>query len=821
MGLQFKKVTLALACLCVAIEANKILGSDDNDKKDKRTDDNGPLKFTPYSQYWGVSDFSTHCTIFIISLLAIVFGAVNFWVISLTEVKSQQSEANPAAAGDGLIEAGIEEGRVTNPEEQTAKMLEIYDAITVGAKAFLHAEYTICAIFCLCFGSVILGLISWGQSPVEGALTALAFILGAVTSMVSGYIGMIVAVYSNVRTTINAQKEGYTHCFNTAFRAGMVMGFVLNGLGLFVLYWTMCFYTYQYPQAQWATLMECISGYGLGGSTIAMFGRVGGGIYTKAADVGADLCGKVINNLPEDDPRNPATIADNVGDNVGDVAGMGADLFGSFAEATCACLVIGAQCANLRLAGWGAVCYPLIVSAIGLVVCFITSFLATHIYPVTVEKRIDLALRLQLIVSTCLMIPCQLIAIKWLPQEFILEGIAKTITASRYDAYMCVCIGCGGGLVIGLFTEYYTAKEFAPTQELVESTTTGAATNIIYGLSLGYNSTIIPVFVLAMLVYACFERLDLYGLSLCACGMLSNLATGLTIDAYGPVTDNAGGIAEMAQLPHDVRRKTDALDAAGNTTAAVGKGFAIGSAAIVSIALYGAFVVRIKEARHNQYAGHAGSHDIDPREILTPIIFSFLLIGSMIPYWFSAMTMRSVGQAAKLMVEEVKRQFDENPKLLEPGSTDRPDYNRCVTISTEASLRMMIGPSCLVILTPLITGTFFGVYALCAVLTTSTCSSVMLAISMSNTGGAWDNCKKFIELAGKEGKTQKGVPLGGKGSECHKAAVVGDTVGDPLKDTSGPALNIVMKLMAIISLVFANYFYGLNEGHGLFRMPSN
>jgi H(+)-translocating pyrophosphatase len=557
-------------------------------------------------------------------------------------------------------------------------------------------------------------------------------------------------------------------------------------------------------------ILQCISGYGLGGSTIAMFGRVGGGIYTKAADVGADLVGKVIHGIPEDDPRNPATIADNVGDNVGDVAGMGADLFGSFAEATCACLVIGAQNEDLRSAGWAAICFPLIVSALGACVCFVCSFVATHIYPVTSEHKIELALRLQLVLTTLLMLPVQVISIQWLPASFDITGVAKAqLHVTRLDAWVCVIIGVTGGLIIGLTTEYYTSKEFTPVRELVTSTKTGAATNIIYGLALGYKSCILPIFVLAGIVYTAFELGDLYGVSLTACGMLSNIATGLTIDAYGPVCDNAGGIAEMAMLPKEVRKKTDALDAAGNTTAAVGKGFAIGSAALVSLALFGAFVTRVNDA-----AAADGNPMSAGPQILTPIVFAFLLIGAMVPFWFSAMTMKSVGSAAMLMVQEVQRQFAENPELLNEDTTKRPDYEKCVAISTQASLREMIAPGALVILTPLITGTFFGVYAVYGLLTGALLTAVMLAISMSNTGGAWDNAKKYIELSGD-------AQYGGKGSDCHKAAVVGDTVGDPLKDTSGPALNIVMKLMAIISLVFANYFYSIHQGHGVFQIPLN
>jgi len=360
-------------------------------------------------------------------------------------------------------------------------------------------------------------------------------------------------------------------------------------------------------------------------------------------------------------------------------------------------------------------------------------------------------------------------------------------------------------LIIGLTTEYYTSKEYSPVRELVEACRTGSATNIIYGLALGYKSVIVPVFILAFIVFLSFELCDMYGVALAAVGMLGNLATGLTIDAYGPVCDNAGGIAEMAELHKDVRKKTDALDAAGNTTAAVGKGFAIGSAALVSLALYGAFVVRVRVA-----GGEVDSNV----EILQPLTFAFLLIGAMLPYWFSAMTMKSVGSAAMEMVAEVKRQFDQNPDLLNPHGKSRPDYDRCVAISTKSALREMVAPGALVMLSPLITGTFFGVHAVYGLLTGALLSGVQLAISMSNTGGAWDNAKKFIE-------SNVDPSLGGKGSENHKAAVVGDTVGDPLKDTSGPALNILMKLMAIISLVFADFFFAVNQGRGIFNIPMN
>jgi H+-translocating diphosphatase len=673
---------------------------------------------------------------------------------------------------------------------EMALLRETYVAISRGAEAFLRAEYSICAIFVAVFSVIIFAFISWSQNAALGFLTTISFILGALTSVISGYIGMRVAVFSNVRTTINARKEGYAECFNTAFRAGSVMGFALSGLGILVLYVTLLFYATFFTQDKWILMMECISGYGLGGSSIAMFGRVGGGIYTKAADVGADLVGKVVHGIPEDDPRNPATIADNVGDNVGDVAGMGADLFGSFAESTCAALVIAAQTQDLLNAGWGAICFPLIVSSSGILVCLVTSFLATHIYPVTTENRIELALRLQLIVTTLLMLPAVHWATSFLPATFVIEGVAKTLTATRSSAFLCVAVGGVGGLIIGLSTEYFTSKIFAPVKGLVEACKTGAATNIIAGLALGYKSVIIPVFILAFIIWLSFELCDLYGVALAAVGMLGNLATGLTIDAYGPVCDNAGGIAEMSHLPAEVRVKTDALDAAGNTTAAIGKGFAIGSAALVSLALYGAFVVRIRVA-----AGNAETNV----EILQPMTFAFLLIGSMLPYWFSALTMKSVGDAAMEMVHEVEHQFKNNPELLTDGTEARPDYERCVEISTRSALREMIAPGALVMLAPLIAGTLFGVTAVYGLLTGALLSGVQLAVSMSNTGGAWDNAKKSIEAN----------PMGGKGSDLHKAAVVGDTVGDPLKDTSGPALNILMKLMAIISLVFADFFFAI------------
>uniref|UniRef100_A0A7S2II27 H(+)-exporting diphosphatase n=1 Tax=Helicotheca tamesis TaxID=374047 RepID=A0A7S2II27_9STRA len=730
--------------------------------------------------------------------IALAWALIQFLIVAKIPVRSAEGTGESA----GLVSGG------SDSESTTRRLVEIYEAIYEGAESFLRAEYTICAYFIIVFGLVVFGLVSWGtHSMARGLFTALSFVLGAVTSIVSGYLGMKVAVYSNVRTTVSAQKPGFTHCFNTAFRAGAVMGFALCGLGIIMLYVSMLCFRVYYPNPEdWIYLTECLTGYGLGGSSIAMFGRVGGGIYTKAADVGADLVGKVVHGIPEDDPRNPATIADNVGDNVGDVAGMGSDLFGSFAESTCAALVIGSSIGVSG--GWDSMVFPVVVSAVGVIVCLLCSFLATDIFTVKQEKDVEMALKVQLISTTAVMIPAIYGAAIWfLPSEFALKA---TVGEGQYllhpwEAWLCVVMGAVGGLIIGLVTEYYTSHSYKPVREVANSCKTGAATNMIYGIALGYKSAIIPVIVLALVVYGSFKMCDMYGVALAAIGFLTNLATGLSIDVYGPVCDNAGGIAEMAELDPSVREKTDALDAAGNTTAAIGKGFAIGSAALVSLALFGAFVTRVRHSSGDEVFA-------DGVNMLEPITFAFLIVGGMIPFAFAAMTMKSVGLAAMEMVLEVQRQFDEKPHLLDANPTERPDYDACIAISTNASLKEMVPPGAMVMLTPLLTGIFFGVTAVSGLLVGSLVASVQLAISMSNSGGAWDNAKKYIEKASPDSE------LKGKGSDIHKAAVVGDTVGDPFKDTSGPALNIVMKLMAVLSLVFADTFYTINGGGGFFGM---
>ena len=625
---------------------------------------------------------------------------------------------------------------------------------------------------------------------------------------------MKVAVYSNARTTVMAAGENaWTDAFNCAFRAGSIMGFSLCGLSMLVLYFLAHIFAAHFkdwkdPLSHDALkLFECLAGYGLGGSSIALFGRVGGGIYTKAADVGADLAGKVVENIPEDDPRNPATIADNVGDNVGDVAGMGSDLFGSFAEATCAALVVASASPSLLAGGgWSGLMFPVTISAAGIIICMLCSFVATGIRPVKKEADIENVLKWQLGLTTLFItIAVYILAICFLPDKFQLvraSGIAS-ISFTPVKAWGCVCAGLWAGCLIGFITEYYTSHSYTPVREVSHSCETGAATNIIYGLALGYRSTILPVSLLSIVVYVSFYLGDMYGVSLAALGMLSNLSTCLAIDVYGPICDNAGGIAEMSELPEHVRDVTDALDAAGNTTAAIGKGFAIGSACLVGLALFGAFITRAQLT-------------VDKISLLSPLIFACLIFGAMIPYWFSAMTMKSVGKAANEMVKEVARQFREIPGLLEgtPGHAP-PDHARCIAISTEASLKEMIPPAILVMLCPLLFGICLGTDAVAGLLAGAIASSIQMAISASNTGGAWDNAKKYVE----SGKCVINGVAQRKGGEVHKAAVVGDTVGDPLKDTSGPALNIVMKLMAILSLVFADFFKSINNGKGLFRVP--
>lgn len=742
------------------------------------------------------------------------------WVFSMVYwYQTKQIIIDPSMDRDKDTTKLVVNENDNDSSKQAAKIWEVYQLIYDGAHAFLYAEYRYIGYFIVCFSIIILLVLGLTDSWPNAVFTVIAFIVGSLTSVLSGFVGMKIGVFANARTAIKSQ-EGLDKGFITAFKAAVVMGFCLCAFGIFNLYILILLFRLYYSNAfndpiETESLFEAIAGYGLGGSSIALFGRVGGGIYTKAADVGADLVGKVENDIPEDDPRNPAVIADNVGDNVGDIAGMGADLFGSFAESSCAALVIAAQTADLILGDgnfrsivwqhWGFVSFPLIISCTGIISCFLTSFFATHLFPPTDYPHIEPALKHQLLYSTIIE-TALLLAISYifLPSEMHFAGYAvstnnatqsvKFLAVKNWYIFFCVASGLWAGLGIGYITEYYTSNQYHPVQEVSQACETGAATNIIMGLALGYKSVIIPAIAMAIATFVSHSLAGFYGVALSALGILSTLSIGLTIDAFGPISDNAGGIAEMCHMGNETRKRTDALDAAGNTTAAIGKGFAIGSAAFVSLALFSGYMTILQNRSRNQFA-HV--------DILHAFPFAGLLIGAMIPYWFSAMTMAAVGRAAKGMVEEVRQQFVNDPEIKNGNSP--PDYQRCIIISTEASLKEMIGPGLLVMGTPIIIGFIFGCKALAGVLIGALVSGVCGAVSASNTGGAWDNAKKYIE----QGKLS---PDMGKGSSAHKAAVVGDTVGDPLKDTSGPSLNIVMKLMAVESLVFAKAFYIKHPG---------
>jgi inorganic pyrophosphatase len=633
--------------------------------------------------------------------------------------------------------------------------------------------------------------------------TTIAFLVGGFTSIVSGFIGMKIAVFTNVRTTYECAEDIHKG-FVVAYRGGQVLGFCLVGLALVILQILIIVYKAIYlnnfkpdpkkpDESPVKNLFEMISGYGLGGSTVALFGRVGGGIYTKAADVGSDLAGKNVQGLPEDSPDNPGVIADNVGDNVGDIAGMGADLFGSLAESTCAALVVASTQPDL-CSHTDAMYFPLMITAGGIIASFFTTFLATNVGRVT-HDTVERTVKIQLIVSTVLMTAVTVPIIYVLPENFDFLNVFGTpvIHATRWKAFGCVVIGLWSGLIIGFITEYFTSNAYSPVQNLAEACCMGAAPNIILGLALGYFSCIIPILCIAVTIYVSFTFAGMYGVALSALGMLGCLPIALAIDGYGPISDNAGGIAEMAELHKSVREATDKLDAAGNTTAAIGKGFAIGSACLVSLALFGAFCTRANVPYLN---------------VLSAIEFAMLLVGAMLPYAFSAMTMQAVGDAANDMIKEIGRQFADG-KIL--SGEKKPDYDSCIAISTKASLKMMIAPGFLVIGSPLLFGGLFGPRAVGGLLAGCIVSGVQIAFSFSNTGGAWDNAKKYVEaevhLTKKFTDPKSGEKiLMKKKTECHQAAVTGDTVGDPLKDTSGPSINILIKLSAITSLVFGDFF---------------
>ena len=685
----------------------------------------------------------------------------------------------PASGVIALLYAFIRTQWIKKQDTGTELMSELADSIAEGARAFLNREYRILAIFVVVVAG-LLAVANMGQAN-SSWLIAVSFIIGALCSGLAGFIGMTVATKANVRTT-HAARTGLSPAMNVAFSGGLIMGLSVVGLGIIGLGVLWLIYT----NMGWETIkvINVITGFSMGASSIALFARVGGGIYTKAADVGADLAGKVYAGIPEDDPRNPATIADNVGDNVGDVAGMGADLFESYVGSIIGTMVLGTafigvfggMSATMELA---AVLLPLVIAGVGILVAIIGSFFVR----VKEGGNPQTGLNIGEFGAVAIMIGVSYGIITWmLPAEWSgtnpISGVA--FEYSSLGVFAAVVIGLIAGTLIGLITEYYTATDKGPVIGIAEQSVTGTATNIISGLGVGMYSAGIPALIIAFSIMGANYFASLYGIAIAAVGMLSVTGIQLAVDAYGPISDNAGGIAEMAELPPEVRERTDKLDAVGNTTAAIGKGFAIGSAALTALALFAAYMQQAQ---------------VPTIDVAEPKILAGLLIGAVMPYVFSAMAMGAVGRAAGDMITEVGRQLNDIPGIMEGEA--KPDYTRCVDISTKAALREMVAPGVLAVVVPVAVG-FYDPSMLGGLLAGVTVSGVLFAIFQSNAGGAWDNAKKRIESTiTVDGKSH------GKGSEAHKASVVGDTVGDPLKDTSGPSLNILIKLIAVVSLVIA------------------